>query len=1601
MPKNLPIEVTKIEDFIMEDEKFNNLNSWVNHVVEDLGNLAYRKSNGTLVTDRANATNLKLTADRKEVLVEDLGYRFEKKGETSRLIGIENRLIGKYKVSMVDEETKIKRKEVLDEFLRYFNTTPITNEQDPLKVKEESQTEEVVLTLDEVIRRGFLIAAIESNERYGNLRLGVGGVIATLINYPVKDIQKKDVARKIQQEKLIPEFVKIMEDKSIEDLMAILKDEFPNFKFSEAKEEEEQKYEIEYFFPIGDYFPTLVYYENKTLNREGEVSLKALIKRFNVKSDDSLMEIYNWMVSNQPNGPEYPQSTGGSYIMIITNRPFTSLRLTTGMPWHGGGSCASWQGGAGPRNPLGRTGYTSSWTGWTDMKYMNMMALIFANNDSGESDLEEINSDWPVVYDDTCKGRILLRWGYVSDDINFKVKEETYDKKARIGFSVETYYGVECNKKMQYRKILTTAASMVLNESALSEKYWQMLHSPHRHWGATDRSESAIGGGGVSAYGKQIRTKRQGTINNSYYVDESIDVLDEQKNIAMSNTLTIGDAMGLSKRRIPAEVRILLAQNPRIWLYPNAITELFGLKDLTTNLILLNSTSCTSQQQLEFFNHLDFYEKEDQFSLIKTILKNQAFDEVIENRLINYIKHNSSTFEDLFNKNKIYTTLDIEDKVTYSLFLLLDSPDTVYSLYYIPFSQNTVGKMIDILSNRRSVTGTYGLIHNLLFAKNTDTTNYIKLLDILKRSLKYKKNKYVRDASDSLNLVLSSYIINYNLLDNNTVRDYYLQIIKTICTKVGALEARPNLIESFIIGERDSMHHFLDRQGGIEGIGSLPFVYDYYLECLNKRNDYHDDADVIKAFNKESAFPEPSALGMFLLLNSKPRTIENYNSIEKIGAMLGTSDITNFSELSDMTLYSLLSCMLDFDNPNLAGEKIISNPALRIELFKALTNKSFYDRNFTELIRNNIVAFVDVDNFTFYKDEIESYILNTIMENKYYKLLNQSGDFRIADLATYLIEPNQINELFTISLKECFGEFYNVDSFIVRNPLPVEEYRRAVDNGDIESILELEEVINNIKESEEWKAIDFVMFGDLLKGFCQNPRLSQNIQNFIIFDLLEITKEYEIQDAYRKLDIPSIYLAIASNPNISLSCITYLLEMKVAEIQPIKNRLAQNPNVPMEYLISNKISAKNTLFDLFPYEVLMNAQIDQNDFYKLYNYILTILNTAISPKTFNMNQFVNEKLNPYLSFEKGLELRKSIEELLYLNIKDVFYWRGGFNLAKKFDKIDSINYWLKEGGEGGIADNPIVPSNEYQQFSILKWDSDKSKNILMNIENHKWINKKLIYIEGTKTSFDENNHLQTIPMGENIEINRLFGFIPEDARTPPGEILYCNTCLERTTEKGKPVKYRFNTMEEAIKHKENKHPDEEEFIAEPDRARKWTHECIFAIIDNQPPSKELRIPDWRYTLTSDTYKNLINTIGIRVGSIAMFDRLYDTLPISCNLGNNNTEYQIQDMIKNINTNQAWSGDFIDENLDLLCNAMQGESGNMDMWSNFIFTSDFIEHSIGLFNDNPENYSDLMIYILRCIDLDIIDYVDLKELSLQISDIDTLIMVNRFLSEVKF
>ena len=199
--------------------------------------------------------------------------------------------------------------------------------------------------------------------------------MATLINYPVKDLDKGMFGRTLAQGDELTEFKSFYEDKTIKDLQNLLIAEFPNFKFNSGIEEE-KTYEIEYFFPLGQLFPKIVYYENKTLNTEGEVTLKDLIRKFKVKSDSNLMEIHNWMVGHKPDGPEYPQSNAGSYIVVLTNRPSTQLRLTTGTPWATLNSCAQWWGNAGGTHPE-YGGGMSSWTGFTDVRNMNLIAFIF------------------------------------------------------------------------------------------------------------------------------------------------------------------------------------------------------------------------------------------------------------------------------------------------------------------------------------------------------------------------------------------------------------------------------------------------------------------------------------------------------------------------------------------------------------------------------------------------------------------------------------------------------------------------------------------------------------------------------------------------------------------------------------------------------------------------------------------------------------------------------------------------------------------------------------------------------------------------------------------------------------------------------------------------------------------------------------------------------------------------------------------------------------------------------------------------------------------------------------------------------------------------
>ena len=105
---------------------------------------------------------------------------------------------------------------------------------------------------------------------------------------------------------------------------------------------------------------------------------------------------------------------------------------------------------------------------------------------------------------------------------------------------------------------------------------------------------------------------------------------------------------------------------------------------------------------------------------------------------------------------------------------------------------------------------------------------------------------------------------------------------------------------------------------------------------------------------------------------------------------------------------------------------------------------------------------------------------------------------------------------------------------------------------------------------------------------------------------------------------------------------------------------------------------------------------------------------------------------------------------------------------------------------------------------------------------------------------------------------------------------------------------------------------------------------------------------------------------------------------------------IEDMLKNINQSQSWSVDFIDDNLDLICSQLQQNYQIVDMWNNFIITDNFITYSLKLFNDDSENYQNLMLYLLNLVDLNRIEKSVLKELSLKIDNVNLLVSLDNFL-----
>lgn len=148
-------------------------------------------------------------------------------------------------------------------------------------------------------------------------------------------------------------------------------------------------------------------------------------------------------------------------------------------------------------------------------------------------------------------------------------------------------------------------------------------------------------------------------------------------------------------------------------------------------------------------------------------------------------------------------------------------------------------------------------------------------------------------------------------------------------------------------------------------------------------------------------------------------------------------------------------------------------------------------------------------------------------------------------------------------------------------------------------------------------------------------------------------------DFYANDVMNDIFVQLALNNNLSLQSIETMMQTKyLLKMSEVKRNLANNNNTPIKYLISENLNYDDSLFNLYPYEVLLNNQISANKFYELYNRVFELITTKVGDRDFDWENFMKNKIEKLMAVEKGSSLRKKMEEILYDDRKEIDYWRG-------------------------------------------------------------------------------------------------------------------------------------------------------------------------------------------------------------------------------------------------------------------------------------------------------------------------------------------------------
>ena len=509
MTQNYSITYEKVKSYEFEEYNFDDWESWFNHTVSQLSNMKRKNPDGSV-----SNIGFALFSQLESRLKRAMETRFANKDNDSSPYHIFKDVVGEYIVNIEDMVTIKSQMAKLEEILDIFNSVEALTTADPSPQRRDAPTElpDGDESLEEIALNIAYAQIDEYEKEVPSSRPVMGRIMAAHPQYRSDSAEVEEVAEKMV-EKANNEFNSI----GLEAIRALVKKDSKKEKAVEVAE----KLNIEYYFAMGQYSPEEVHFEID--GGEQQIGLTSLIRKV---KDQKLQDKLNRI---KPGASEWPVSSTGKYYLIISNDPMLIVTMSTNRSW-AHGSCMR-QDGAYPNGPF------------HDVELGNPVTYVLTS--------DKLNEGWPTTYDQTLKGRNLMKWGYKdSDRTNYG-----------IGFEPTTYpsgrdWGIP----------MATALGMILTERG--HMGYSKCTTPYIYQGWSDLMGSTnrnIIFTGINLYGRNIN------LDEAQFAPEMA--------MAQSPMAVYSQINRLTRMSVDMRIKRAVAQNPNIWMYDIALTRLIRSKD--------------------------------------------------------------------------------------------------------------------------------------------------------------------------------------------------------------------------------------------------------------------------------------------------------------------------------------------------------------------------------------------------------------------------------------------------------------------------------------------------------------------------------------------------------------------------------------------------------------------------------------------------------------------------------------------------------------------------------------------------------------------------------------------------------------------------------------------------------------------------------------------------------------------------------------------------------------------------------------------------------------------------------------------------------------